>query len=201
VSVAEPVNFTNFSCNDVTRQYRLLRIFAVQYSRLPQAAASLYSASFPRKLTRGLSCLFFTVPQALQGMIQHFKHGKRLKNENRLAIWMDDAHARLMVIDEHGIITGGDAYIHGHGANSSRDQKHAYNTNQRQQTEFYKQLSAGIAKYSQVLLFGPADAKTGLFNYLGEDRRFAEIKIEVRSSGKLTENQQHDFVRAFFPGR
>jgi len=49
-----------------------------------------------------------------------------------------------------------------------------------------------------VFLFGPTDAKVELFNILEADHRFAKIKIEVKHADKMTENQQHAFVKKFF---
>lgn len=55
-----------------------------------------------------------------------------------------------------------------------------------------------VKNYKEVLLFGPTDAKTELFNTLKSDHHFDKVKIDVKQSDKLTENQQHAFVQEHF---
>ena len=69
---------------------------------------------------------------------------------------------------------------------------------QHQQSTFYKELGEVIKQYDAVLLFGPTDAKVELFNILSKDFLFSKIKIEVKQADKMTENQQHAFVKDFF---
>ena len=73
-----------------------------------------------------------------------------------------------------------------------------HNKEQQQQSVYFKHLGEVIKKYEQVILFGPTDAKTELFNILQKDHHFDKIKIEIRQSDKMTENQQHAFVKAYF---
>ncbi len=67
--------------------------------------------------------------------------------------------------------------------------------------EFYNHLEGIIRDYTDVLLFGPTDAKTELFNIIKADHRFADIKIDVLDTDKMTENQQHAFVKKHFSGK
>ena len=69
---------------------------------------------------------------------------------------------------------------------------------QRQQSDYFKKLGEIVRKYEEVLLFGPTDAKVELLNFLNEDHRFSKVKITVKRSDKMTENQQHAFVRDYF---
>lgn len=73
-----------------------------------------------------------------------------------------------------------------------------HNKEQHEQNAYYKQIAKLILKYNEVLLFGPANAKRELLNLLKADQKFALIKIEVLDSDKLTENQQHAFVKNYF---
>ena len=66
------------------------------------------------------------------------------------------------------------------------------------QAEFYKQLSEIIKNYKEVLLFGPTDAKVELHNILKANHLFANIKIDVKQADKMTEHQEHAFVREHF---
>jgi len=69
---------------------------------------------------------------------------------------------------------------------------------QHQTLKYYKTLSAIIRDYDEVVLFGPTDAKTELFNYLRNHPIYDKIKIKAINSDKLTDAQQHAFVRKFF---
>lgn len=66
------------------------------------------------------------------------------------------------------------------------------------QSKYFKQLREVIRNYDEVLLFGPTDAKVALYNLLKEDHLFAKIKIEYKNSDKMTENQQHSFIKDYF---
>jgi hypothetical protein len=63
---------------------------------------------------------------------------------------------------------------------------------------YYLQLGDVIRSYETVLLFGPTEAKTELFNLLRADHRFEGVNIKVKAADKMTENQQHAFVKAYF---
>lgn len=73
-----------------------------------------------------------------------------------------------------------------------------HNREQHEEAAYYKELGEIIRNYEGVVLFGPTDAKKELFNTLKADHRFANIKIEVQNTDKMTENQQHAFVREHF---
>ena len=76
-----------------------------------------------------------------------------------------------------------------------------HNKEQQQQSEYYKTLGEIIKNYDNVLFFGPTDAKTELLNILKADMHFDKIKIETMQSDKMTENQEHAFVREYFSKR
>ena len=73
-----------------------------------------------------------------------------------------------------------------------------HNKEQHQQSEFYKTLGNTIRHYESVILFGPTEAKVELYNLLKADHQFSKINIEVQESDKMTENQQHAFVKEYF---
>jgi hypothetical protein len=68
----------------------------------------------------------------------------------------------------------------------------------RRRTDYYGKLAAQIGNYKEVLLFGPTDAKAELLNLLKEDKRFSGIKINLEPCEKMTENQEHMFVKRYF---
>ncbi|MGI8637564.1 MAG: hypothetical protein ACR2KZ_19375 [Segetibacter sp.] len=48
------------------------------------------------------------------------------------------------------------------------------------------------------MIFGPTNARIELLNILEADLHFSKIKIETKASDKMTENQEHAFVRDYF---
>lgn len=73
-----------------------------------------------------------------------------------------------------------------------------HNKEQHQEHHYYKHLGEVIRGYNDVLLFGPTDAKTELHNILKEDHLFNDIRIEVKSTDKMSDHQQHIFVKDHF---
>ena len=82
-----------------------------------------------------------------------------------------------------------------------KGERHMHNKEQHGQAGYYKQLADVMKNYEEVLLFGPTDAKTELFNFIKTDKAFSTIKIEIKQADKMTENQQHAFVREYFSAR
>lgn len=124
-----------------------------------------------------------------------------------LGIWMDHSSAHLMEfiytpsgttnpIETKTIESKFTHHVKEETLNRSEHIMH--NKEQHQQAEYYKQLGEIIKNYESVVLFGPTEAKEELFNTLKADRRFEEIKIEVKQADKMTENQQHAFVKEYF---
>ena len=76
-----------------------------------------------------------------------------------------------------------------------------HNKEQQQQSEYYKKLGDIIRNFQDVLLFGPTNAKIELLNLLRADHQFEKIKFETKDSDKMTQNEQHAFVRDYFTNR
>ncbi len=125
----------------------------------------------------------------------------RAKN---LGIWMDHSNAHLMELTVTPIEskTINSRFTHEAKEQSlSKSENLMHNKEQHQQSEYYKKLGEIIKHYQDVILFGPTNAKIELLNTLRADHLFAKIKIAVKQTGKLTENQQHAFVREYFSKR
>jgi len=127
-----------------------------------------------------------------------------MESEKKLGIWMDHSHANLIEYKtekieeiEEKVITSN--FTHQEKEKSlSKSESLMHNKEQQRQAEFYKKLGEVVKNYTDVILFGPTDAKVELFNNLRADHNFAKIKIEVMQKDKMTENQQHAFVREYF---
>lgn len=124
-----------------------------------------------------------------------------MTNAKYLGIWMDHASAHLMEFSKEDMETKivESKFTHQEKSNSlGKSENLMHNKEQHQQAGYYKHIGEQILNYEEVLLFGPTDAKLELFNLLIADHRFGKIKIEIRQAGKMTENQQHAFVKEHF---
>lgn len=73
-----------------------------------------------------------------------------------------------------------------------------HNKEQHQQAEYYDKLGEIIKKYEEIVLFGPTDAKVELFNHLVKEHHLGKVKIKIEHADKMTDNQQHAFVKKYF---
>lgn len=127
-----------------------------------------------------------------------------MKSAKHLGIWMDHSTANIMEFSNDEIVTISlelTPAFPEQVQNLRMDESLMHNKEQNQQADFYKKLGSIIIDYNDVLLFGPTDAKTELFNLLKDDRQFEKVKIKVVSADKLTENQQQAFVKDFYSQR
>lgn len=79
-----------------------------------------------------------------------------------------------------------------------RGENEMHTKEQGEQAAYYQELANIIRNYGEVLLFGPTEAKTELYYTFKDNHLFADIKIDILPSDKLTSNQQHAFVKDFF---
>lgn len=116
-----------------------------------------------------------------------------------LGIWMDHSNATLMeyTLDPVGVRTITSQHESKQPSQGSSENV-THNKEMHQQSDFYKRLSETILHYESIILFGPTNAKEELHNILRKDHRFEKVKIEVMSADKMTEHQQHAFVREYF---
>ena len=118
-----------------------------------------------------------------------------------LGIWMDHSNAHVMEFTTDPIQTKTitSQFTYEQKENSlGKSENLMHNKEQHKHSEYYKTLGEKIRNYESVVLFGPTDAKVELYNILKADHRFAKIKIEIKATDKMTENQQHAFVKEHF---
>lgn len=118
----------------------------------------------------------------------------------RVGIWMDHTNAHVMefTTDIKSSIIAADFSQNDRDQNSGQNENQMHNKEQHEQAAFYKKLSEVIKEYDEVLLFGPTNAKVELFNLVRDNHLFANKKIEVKQADKMTEKQEHAFVRDHF---
>ena len=123
-----------------------------------------------------------------------------MKSIKQLGIWMDHSIAHLMDFSNITIVSStisSPPKLQDRDQNL-KDESLMHNKEQNQLSDYNKKLSEVIKHYEHVVLFGPTEAKNELLNELKADLHFEKIKIEVKSTDKMTENQQHAFVKDYF---
>ncbi|MBL0132805.1 MAG: hypothetical protein IPP79_01720 [Chitinophagaceae bacterium] len=118
-----------------------------------------------------------------------------------IAVWMDHASAQLMELTSGEMdskIIVSEFTNEEKRETLQKGNKTTHNKEQRETHAFYKEIIASIKDYEEVLLFGPTDAKTELYNILKEDHHFDKVNVEARSVDRMTENQKHAFVKEYF---
>jgi len=119
----------------------------------------------------------------------------------KIGIWMDHSNAHLMEFTAGPIQTKTMSSYFTHEDKErtlGRSENQMHNKEQHLCSEYYKRLGEVIRNYDEVILFGPTSAKVELLNTLKENHLYSKIKIEVRQMDKMTENQQHAFVKEYF---
>lgn len=124
-----------------------------------------------------------------------------MEKNRLLGIWMDHSDAFLMELQNDNIVTN--SIISEANRKVREDkwdghEKGIHTKEQHQQSSYYKKIRDTIVDYQEVVLFGPTDAKSELYNLLRNDHIFENIKIEVLNSDKMTEAQMHTFIREYF---
>ena len=124
-----------------------------------------------------------------------------MKTKKKLGIWMDHSIAHLMEfaapnfeIETIKSRLGDQEKTE----NLAKANKSNFTVEQKQLFDYYRRIGETIKNYQRVILFGPTDAKIELFDILSEDTRFLKIKIEIKDTDKMDENQQHNFVKNYF---
>ncbi|MEO7992632.1 MAG: hypothetical protein ABI663_23975 [Chryseolinea sp.] len=121
----------------------------------------------------------------------------------KLGIWMDHSNAHLIEFstddgyEEKRVIAS--KFTHSAKESSlGKNENLMHNKERHQQSEYYKELGVVIRNYESVILFGPTDAKSELLNTLKSDHNFSKIKVEIKNTDKMTDNQEQAFVREYF---
>ncbi|MES2565854.1 MAG: hypothetical protein V4565_03245 [Bacteroidota bacterium] len=119
----------------------------------------------------------------------------------KLGIWMDHASAHFFEFPngstEHRVIESDFSKQDKEDA-LTRGEHLMHNKEQQKQALYYKEIGEVIKNYSEVLLFGPTDARLELFNTLKANHHFENIKIEVQSADKMSDIEQQNFVKEYF---
>jgi hypothetical protein len=123
-----------------------------------------------------------------------------MNNIRKLGIWMDHSNAYLIELANDIIVQRVVSELANHETefNFYKGEKLIHKKEQHLQLSYYKKIGDIIKKYQDVVIFGPTDAKNELLNQIKTDHLFEDIKIEVKNSDKMTEDQMKTFVRDYF---
>lgn len=124
-----------------------------------------------------------------------------MKTKRILGIWMDHSVAQLSELSNGNFMTETIESKPKSQTNEEdlyyKDESHRLNKEQGQLATYYKKLSDAILNYNEVILFGPTEAKDELVNSLKDNHLFEKIKIVVKPADKMTESEQHEFLKEF----
>ncbi|WP_199120262.1 hypothetical protein [Pedobacter sp. ASV28] len=119
----------------------------------------------------------------------------------KLGIFMDHATANLISFPADNST---DKTIHcsfTHEAKEEalqRGESIMHTKEQGEKADYYRKLADTIRNYDEVLLFGPTEAKTELYDTFKHNHLFTGTKLEIMQADKMTANQQRAFVKEFF---
>ena len=124
-----------------------------------------------------------------------------MKVANRLGVFMDHSSANLMEftvdpIESKTIVSKFTHQVKEETIHKSEKEMHQKENHQH--SEYYHKIGEQIKPFDEVILFGPTNAKTELLNLLKADHHFDKIKFEVKQTDKMTETEQHAFVKDHF---
>ena len=121
--------------------------------------------------------------------------------KKKLGIWMDHSNANLIEFSSEAKATktiNSDFSYEDKVETLKRSESEMHHKENQKLTTYYKNLAVVIENFDEVLLFGPTDAKVELFNFLKEHHKYDKIKIEVKNTDKMSDVEQHHFVREYF---
>jgi hypothetical protein len=119
----------------------------------------------------------------------------------RLGIWMDHSSAHLTEFSKDPPVTKiiESKFTHEDKEHSLfKGESLMHKKEQHKHAEYYKEIGEAVKNYEEVVLFGPTDAKVELLNILRSDHLFSKIRIDIKQTDKMTEYQQHEFVKDYF---
>ncbi|QBZ98306.1 hypothetical protein [Flavobacterium sangjuense] len=124
-----------------------------------------------------------------------------MKTKKKLGIWMDHSNACLIEfsseIKETETISSNYTF-QDKGETLERSENIMHNKEQHKQNTYFKNIANVIRGFDEIILFGPTNAKMELHNLLKENHLYDSIKIEVQNTDKMSDKDQHTFVRNHF---
>ena len=124
-----------------------------------------------------------------------------MKNTKKLGIWMDYSTANLIEynLDSYEIKSIDSGVSFEEINEVLNNNKCLINNKENQQlSKYFKRIAEQLKEYNELVLFGSTDAKVELNSILKEEELFQKIKIEIKNTAKMTDNQKKSFVKSYF---
>lgn len=124
-----------------------------------------------------------------------------MKTAKKLGIWMDYSTAHIMEFSEKPfeVKTIESRFTQQEKEKTvAKGESHLHHKEQHLQSEYFKEIAQVILNYDKVLLFGPTNAKSELFNILSKDHRFEKLKIHVEETDKMDAHEKQAFINGHF---
>jgi hypothetical protein len=124
-----------------------------------------------------------------------------MKLLKKVGVWMDYSIAHIMEFSEKPfeVKTIESKFSANENASGlARGEKHLHTRERQYKTDYFKQIAKSIGSYDKILLFGPTNAKSELFNLLIEDTHFLKTKIYLKETSKMILNQRNRFIHDHF---
>ncbi|MBK7129872.1 MAG: hypothetical protein IPM74_04785 [Crocinitomicaceae bacterium] len=124
-----------------------------------------------------------------------------MKTEKKIGIYMDHSHAHFISFEKSELK---DFVIHREVMDESPNRStikpadQLMKKEQAHQKKYFEMIASELKEFSDVLLFGPTDAKIEFLHTIREKKNFNGIKFETKNSDKLTDKQQVAFVKKHF---
>lgn len=124
-----------------------------------------------------------------------------MKTTKKLGIWMDYSTANLIEykLDSYEIKSINSGFLDQEKNEVLDNSKSLINNNENQQlSNYFRRIGEQIKEYNELVLFGSTNAKIELHAILKEEEPFQNIKIEIKNTDKMTDNQKKYFVKSYF---
>lgn len=124
-----------------------------------------------------------------------------MKIVKKAGIWMDHSNAHIIEfaseVKETKTISS-DFSANDKSETLQRSENEMHNKEQQKHGTFYKNILKIIKDFGVVVLFGPTEAKSELYNLIKENHQFDKINIKVKNADKMSDREQHIFVDDYF---
>lgn len=124
-----------------------------------------------------------------------------MKIAKNLGIWMDYTTAILIEFNLNSCeIKSIDSGFSNQEENEFLDKSESlmHHKEKQQLSTFFKRIADQIKEYNEVVIFGSSDAKAELYTVLKQEEPFKKIKMEIKNTNKMTDNQKKHFVKSYF---
>jgi stalled ribosome rescue protein Dom34 len=123
-----------------------------------------------------------------------------METKKNIGIWMDHSNAHFVdsASGENNFSIASEFTTEVKEEALSRNENLMHNKEQNLHEAYYNKIASEILNYDHVLLFGPTNAKTELYNYIKTDAKFMDVKIDKESADYMTDNEKRAFVLNHF---